>query len=1122
MKLFSAMLLMSLATAISVSGEEIKHFSSWRDLPGLRLDHGWQFAEGLLKHSAADIKNCGEVVFGNSNWQNFDLEFSARRLAVNPKEQHWGVRLRKGGESVQLYTDGKRLVALARNFHEKIGPVFSQPLPVGPDSAWTRFKFSVRDRKCEVLIDNRPAGEYDFKTLSSGNIEIYAYGVALEIGNPTLSLYPPTPSADPKTASPNLLLNAGFETCTLDNLPDFWGCPHWGIGDMRAIADLDAWHENFRTVTENPWEGKRCMRIRNALDGNPGNALRMRSCNMRSKANVKYTLSAYLRSDPADLTVQLGDRQVKVTREWKRYAVPFVNPGGSLYKDMICIYPLGKGTLYIDAVQLEPGETASPWQPAADDRQLMVHDGNAEKTVYDVPEYAPPYRSDKIKMDGRLNEKVWSELPALPFVTPDNIPAALPTEGRIWYDDRGLYIGMKCYGNPTPCTVKKRDGWCWQDPCVEIFLDPKLTRSLYYHLALNRDNVQYDGLCQQPSWNGRWQSSTYTSPDQTFWSTEIFIPFGTLDIGRGYRNIWGFNLGREDQGKVMSWAPTYGNFHNPLRFGHLVIDPQVQRQYLFRMVEAKLRQFDAGNAMLEAVVANDTDRASTLTVTAEMAGKKRMRTVEIAAGEQRRIELGLQSRPAAGKTLPLTVAMYQNDILRGLSTVELTVPERMDAQLRFGVTDADTQCLRVRTELPSALARGAKIVAEIAGKEFSLPIADHETVLMLPIGKLPVGNVKVNVTLEDAAGKILAAKELSFRKIPASSNCVLIDRFTRMVTVKGLPYMPLGVFCENMPMPQTLPYLASIGFNSVVIDVRSRIYRKQQQPDFAFLQRVFDAAAQARITIRVQLDGKNMDFSRQVVTRFKDHPALLGWDVFDEIFTLEWGMKHYPEVVAAIAEVKKLDPAHPAFLNECEWGMNYLVSHQLEFPGDIVSLDHYAYPPQSHLQYYDELLRTMKRLGQKADRPCWMYLLGAGYAFHASRDHTPQEHRFIAYSCVINGATGIFYFADIPKSSSALDAIKKLTREFAELTPVLASTAKCPKVECSDPEIDFMVRFWNHQLYILAVNKSSAPRRDVKFLFDGKQESPLEVMFEKRTLPEVNGVAVDAFGGKQPHVYRVK
>ena len=58
-------------------------------------------------------------------------------------------------------------------------------------------------------------------------------------------------------------------------------------------------------------------------------------------------------------------------------------------------------------------------------------------------------------------------------------------------------------------------------------------------------------------------------------------------------------------------------------------------------------------------------------------------------------------------------------------------------------------------------------------------------------------------------------------------------------------------------------------------------------------------------------------------------------------------------------------------------------------------------------------------------RPGWIYLLGAGYAFWASRDLTPAEHEVSAYVSLVNGVSGVYYFASHPKSASAWERITR-------------------------------------------------------------------------------------------------
>jgi len=90
-----------------------------------------------------------------------------------------------------------------------------------------------------------------------------------------------------------------------------------------------------------------------------------------------YTLSAYLKSDNPDMKVVMAGRPISLTREWKRYVLYFPRlphaywekwgtishpyPGSSrLFNIRMGFY--GKGTVWVDAVQLEEGEV-TPYQP---------------------------------------------------------------------------------------------------------------------------------------------------------------------------------------------------------------------------------------------------------------------------------------------------------------------------------------------------------------------------------------------------------------------------------------------------------------------------------------------------------------------------------------------------------------------------------------------------------------------------------------------------------------------------------------------------------------------------------------------------------------------------------------
>jgi len=1109
------------------SADTVRYFRESFDspvrLPGWKMQSGWTLRDGTLRRNG--IGGFEAVTFGEAEWQNYEVEFKARRRQIRVEDQHWGIILRDGGKApVHLLFRGERAAWISDSGETTFGIPLSRELDVGENARWTSFRVTLRGHDLALSIDNQEIGHIQVPKNGFGKCTIYAYGVDLEIDDLYVCVLPASTSAETAAVeksikpvdSPNLLLNSGFELSTLDNSPDYWGCPHWGIGDADAILNYDKWAKHFCTVTEGAYEGKRCMRIVNEYNGPVSSAYLLRSCNVRSKPGTTYTLSAWMRSDRNQLPVKLGSEIVRVTQKWQRYSVRFVNAGNSLYDDMINIEMQRAGILWIDAVQLEEGTTATTYRPASAERRLLVHDGNTEKKLYNVPRHRLPYKNQEIAIDGRLNEPVWRSLPPLPMGNLDaqGVPA-LKTDAYIWCNDKGLYVGIKCWGKSGACSVTERDGYFWKDPCVELFIDSKFSRSFYHHFAVTKDNVQYDSFCLMPSWNGDWKSGTYKSADGQYWSAEIFIPFGILDIGLENQEIWGFNLGRSEDNKSVCWAPTYGSFHNPLRFGQLAVNLELQKKFLFHIADLQALRKNAGKAQISFAVVNDTAQTANLTVHAEIDGQLQQQSLTSVPGRKSRVELDFSALQPENRSFPVKLTVTENGILRTVAEASLTVPQMMKAQLQYQTTDMPEMQLAVWTMLPPAQAKKTTIVAVLNGKRITAPIHNELTIIRLPTSGIGPEGGAVTVSLIEAGNRVLAKKVLHFSKIAKGENSVFCDRFSRMIAVKGKPFLPVGFSWEGEINPKVIEHLARIGCTSICLNMWAY--------DDKTLQSVFDSAAKHGVYIKAVMDGRDVEKCQTLIRRFKNHPALLAWNVFDEVFTIPWGQENYSTVSATIEKLKKLDPHHPVLINENAWGMQYIQKKGWKFPGDIVSIDHYAWTENPNYAFYADLADQMNTLGEEELRPSWIYLLGAGYAFHVRRDHTAKEHRFMAYSCIIHGISGIYYFADYPKSHSALEAVRKNFREFTVLTPILANRLqKAPAVRCTASEIDYTVRVYKGFLYIIALNKSPDLTVTPQFLFDGcEKNKTIKVMFEDRMITAESGLFVDSFKGWQPHVYQI-
>ncbi len=164
----------------------------------------------------------------------------------------------------------------------------------------------------------------------------------------------------------------------------------------------------------------------------------------------------------------------------------------------------------------------------------------------------------------------------------------------------------------------------------------------------------------------------------------------------------------------------------------------------------------------------------------------------------------------------------------------------------------------------------------------------------------------------------------------------------------------------------------------------------------------------------------------------------------------------------------------------------------------------------------------MAAAARKQHKPVWMWLQGTGYAYWMAREPTPRELSCMAYGSLIAGATGIYYFAQIPRTQACFDEMRALCVELDALAPALGSLENAPAVSCDQGAV--MCRAWrrNGAVLVLAVNTGPVPLPEARFtLSQPPAAAELEVLFENRRLPVRRGRWRDAFGPYERRVYRL-
>ncbi len=173
-------------------------------------------------------------------------------------------------------------------------------------------------------------------------------------------------------------------------------------------------------------------------------------------------------------------------------------------------------------------------------------------------------------------------------------PIRSATRFKVIYDDRNIYFGLisdlPADRRHTSCG---RDGRCFYQDALELFIDPTAGREIYYHFIINPiENSWYDsafGLITDPlnplynncdvRWNGNWSYRNTRIGDK--WHALITIPFSDFKVPPPTAGTtWLLNVGREDRVIVKQhsndlelslWSPNLEtmSFHDREAFGTL-------------------------------------------------------------------------------------------------------------------------------------------------------------------------------------------------------------------------------------------------------------------------------------------------------------------------------------------------------------------------------------------------------------------------------------------------------------------------------------------------------------------------------------------------------------------------
>ena len=172
--------------------------------------------------------------------------------------------------------------------------------------------------------------------------------------------------------------------------------------------------------------------------------------------------------------------------------------------------------------------------------------------------------SEPIKVDGRLDERVYKEVPAIvEYIQQEpqeGEPVSEKTESWVLFDDKNIYVSTRCWDSHPERNVaneRRRDaGAIFQNENFSVIFDTFHDKRNGMFFQTGSLGGLRDGLVTDFNfnidWNGVWDARTEKFDGG--WTVEMAIPFKTLRYNNGPNQIWGINLRR-----VVKWKNEYAS-----------------------------------------------------------------------------------------------------------------------------------------------------------------------------------------------------------------------------------------------------------------------------------------------------------------------------------------------------------------------------------------------------------------------------------------------------------------------------------------------------------------------------------------------------------------------------------
>lgn len=1129
--LFIALLFVSLLTGIALSGQDtpgIPVFGDDFNVSGLFIENWETSKNAKCEDGHAIIPPNGHIILRRV--PDGDFAFTADLTVEKPEGNdvgHCGVIIDRINFMITPAEKPYANTAYREpgqtrskgNVNKSANIEFGKPcrIMVSRQKLGDGYKYSYK-------VNGTPIDSFQVVMPQDGKIKFYAYKNGLKLDN--FQLY--SLKGD---GSLNLAVNSSFEYLQ-EGMPNYMRPLLTGLyTTTMKWPDLIS---NFAIDTKEKVSGNNSVRMTCAEGGASTNGVATFNVNVMSKTPV--TFSIYLKASEDDFPAMLNiwelhhknhQKPIKLSKEWQRYSFTLDNPERATIRGSMSFSK--PGTVWADDIQVEIGNTATPYKPSSLDKDKYPVSGAAAEAAVIEKDIVLKKAGKSPVIDGEI-EDVWFKDGAKTdkfflkgFETPKN-----KTEAWLTCDDDNLYLAVRAY---VPDTTKvkgtKHDhdtiGIHSQD-CIEVLLDTTFGRERYYHLTANAAGSRTDiGPGRIKAWNGNWNVATKINEKEKSIDYEMQFPL-SMFADTNISDKWGLNIGRNDTDRNEVYSLIHvkaSNFHIPSLFPSLVFPDGIMKKYKVGVKDICLVSGKDSKTGVSGTIGNLSEKALDSEIriidaaTGNVIGQK---SEKLGSGNT---EVMIPSNIAPDvKAIDGIVKIMVDGKERSTQPKRMILARQLEVYPRYNYYMNEPSAVLVGSlKLPDADKLTGKVT--VAGKTFNVKM-EPEFALEIPLAGIENGEHQVTLDVYKGSEKLVSGNA-SLIKREFKNGAVQIDRQRRCLVVDGKPYLAIAPFfgvqrgikpeTEDAALKNMVRLHKEMGYKCFLVGaVDDPIVARQTQKFMELCEK------EGIKVIYWPFQSWHLRAKMNPQQRMESMKGnnIIAWMVVDE-----------PELYAKSEEVetfmdehRKLSPYTPVFMN------NTLIGIPGRYAGlktDILMLDDYLTNRENRkvVEMIDATY-MMWEAGKEDRKPVFYFLTGENLHNHY-RECTYAEQVAETYGVVIAGCRGVSYFCSMPLYPEDYRASVDVNRELLELEDVIFSLEKTSNATTPDSTVKIMTKRLGGKIYVIALNSSNDRDGEVEITLPSefKYAGNAEVKFENRKISVKNGKITDKFKALERHVYIV-